>query len=68
MKIILTDDITAQRKADAKKYAGLRELSEFICKRIRGEIGDILLIDEDRVEGLILDWVKEVEKRIGAEK
>jgi len=64
MRIILTDVEKAQHEADAKKYAGLRELADLIIKRVRGEVADILLPIHLRVEGMLLDWVKEVEKRI----
>jgi hypothetical protein len=50
-------------KESIDKYAGLQELTDWIIKRVRGEVGDILLPMDLRVEGVILDWVKEVEKR-----
>lgn len=68
MKIILTDDITAQRKADAKKYAGLHEFCNLFCKEMRGEVGHILLHDEVRLESYVMGWVKQVEQRIEEER
>lgn len=62
-KIILTDDITAARKLREEKFKGLHELVEFIIARIEGRVGDILLTHEQRIAGLIEDFVHTVEER-----
>lgn len=63
LTIILTDDITLLQQRREFRFKGLRELTDFIIKRVKGEIGDILLTDECRVSGLIEDYAEEVIKR-----
>jgi len=63
-KIILTDEITARQKYHELKYQGLQELADFIVKRVQGKVGDILLPDEARVEGLIRNYIEQMEVRM----
>jgi hypothetical protein len=60
--IYLTDDEDLLREQEAKKYAGVDKLAARIIKQVESK-SCVLMGMEFQVESMIMDWVKEMEKR-----